>query len=101
MGGRVPANHDDVLEPLRGKPQLDRDDMAVVVAWKFISMGHRKANATRFLTKESDERIEDITQRPLACNDDLGALLIVDQPGRIASRQPPFPMRHAQRRTPP
>lgn len=56
-----PADHDDVLEPLRDKPQFDRDDMVVVVAWKFISMAHRKANASRYLAREPEARIQEIT----------------------------------------
>lgn len=63
---------------LRDKAQFDRDDLVVVAAWKFISMAHRKANATRYLAREPERRIQEITQRAFACNDDLGTLLVVD-----------------------
>jgi len=73
-----PAAYDQVLAPLAGRDHFDREAMEVVVVWKFQSMAHRRANARRGLAKEQDGRIEDITRRALSCNDDLGALLIVD-----------------------
>lgn len=73
-----PAVDDEVLAPLAGRDHFDRDAMETVVVWKFQSMAHRRANARRGLAKEPDGRIEDITGRALSCNDDLGALLIVD-----------------------
>ncbi|MDQ6782855.1 MAG: hypothetical protein M3063_05315 [Actinomycetota bacterium] len=75
---RYPASADEPLAAYAGRDSLDREAMAVMVKWKFNNMAHRKANATRYLAREPDGRIEDLTQRAFACNDDLGALLIVD-----------------------
>lgn len=75
---RYPVQDDEPLATFAGRESLDRDAMAVMVRWKFNNMAHRKANATRYLDKEPDGRIEDLTRRAFACSDDLGALLIVD-----------------------
>lgn len=72
------AADDAPLAAFAGRDFLDRDAMRVMVSWKFNNMAHRKANATRYLDKEPDGRIEDLTHRAFACSDDLGALLIVD-----------------------
>jgi len=73
-----PPAMDDPLAAFAGRESFDREAMAVMVRWKFNNMAHRRANATRSLAKEPDGRIEDLTRRAFACNDDLGALLIVD-----------------------
>lgn len=73
-----PPAMDEPLDAFAGRDHLDRGAMAVMVRWKFNNMAHRKANATRSLDKEPDGRIEELTRRAFACNDDLGALLIVD-----------------------
>lgn len=73
-----PPADDEPLAAFSGWDSFDREAMDVVVAWKFNNMAHRRANARRGLAKEPDERIEDLTRRAFACNDDLGALLIVD-----------------------
>ncbi len=75
---RYPAGEDEPLAPFAGRDSFDRNAMAVMVKWKFNNMAHRKANATRYLLKEPEGRIEDLTRRAFACSDDLGALLIVD-----------------------
>ena len=73
-----PAGEDDPLAAFAGRDSLDHEALAVIVRWKFNNMAHREANATRYLAKEPERRIEDLTRRAFACNDDLGALLIVD-----------------------
>lgn len=76
--GMYPAGADEVLVPLAGVSPIDRDATAIIVNWKFNNMAHRRANAHRGLAKEPDGRIEDLTARAFGCNDELGALLIID-----------------------
>jgi hypothetical protein len=71
-----PAHHDDVIGKFEGATSFDVDDLEEIVDWKFGSMSHRRANAKRGLAREAD-RVAPYTRRALACNDDLGALLIL------------------------
>lgn len=73
-----PARFDEPLAGYVGRGYLDREGMDAIVNWKFNNMAHRRANARRGLAREPDGRIEDLTRRAFTCNDDLGALLIVD-----------------------
>jgi hypothetical protein len=72
---RYPAGYDDVLVDLAGKESLGHDDAEKVYRWKFKGLWpQRKINLMR-ATPEGDIRF--LTQHAFACNDELGALLIL------------------------
>lgn len=75
--GAYPADHDEVLVPLAGVHELNRDQLTTIVKWKMEP--HRQAGTLRSLEKESDERIAALSHRAFACSDDLGALLILQE----------------------
>lgn len=60
-----------------GCSQLDRTSLVDLVDWKFQTWPARRARTHNLLEREDSERVGDLTRRAFACNDDLGALLLV------------------------
>lgn len=56
---------------------MDRDQLTVVLKWKLEARW--LPGTFKRLALELDERIEGLTCRAFACNDELGALLILEQ----------------------
>jgi hypothetical protein len=72
-----PAEHDDLIEPLYGARRLDHADRARLAAWRLGAdhgAGHRR---TLNLLEDNDQDwADELAERALACNDDLGAWLL-------------------------
>ncbi len=74
---QYPAADDDVLASLAGVRNLDRDLLITVIKWKIEPRW--QPGIFKRLSEEPDERIATISRRAFACNDSLGALLILQQ----------------------
>jgi hypothetical protein len=74
------AAEDEELSRFAGLDELDRDQAAALIDWKFQSMAHRKALAMRGITPErwgGRDGAADLIRRALAEPDDDGALATV------------------------
>jgi hypothetical protein len=60
-----------------GCSHLDQAAVADLVDWKFQTWPARRVRTHKLLERENTERVADLTGRAFACNDDLGALLLV------------------------
>jgi hypothetical protein len=72
------VEHDEVLRQLEHKTCFDRDDVGVVATWKFGNWPQRLARTRNLLAKNSDRDIGSLSARAFCCNDDLGALLLIE-----------------------
>jgi hypothetical protein len=72
------VEYDEVLRQFEHKTCFDREDVDVVATWKFGSWPQRLARTRNLLAKNSDRDIENLTARAFRCNDDLGALLLIE-----------------------
>src|SRR4051794_29881720 len=74
---QYPAVDDDVLAPLAGVHALDRHQLMTIIRWKIEPRWQPRI--LKSVAKEPDERIANLTRRAFACDDDLGALLILQE----------------------
>lgn len=72
------VEYDDVLRQLQRKTCFDRDDVALVATWKFGNWPQRLARTRNLLARNSDRDIKNLSARAFRCNDDLGALLLIE-----------------------
>jgi hypothetical protein len=72
------VKYDEVLRDLEHKCCFDREDVDRVATWKFGTWPQRLKRTRNLLAKNSDRDIEDLSGRAFRCNDDLGALLLVE-----------------------
>jgi hypothetical protein len=70
--------YDEVLSGLERKRYFDREDLDRIAGWKFGSMPQRLQRTRNLTTQNSDRDVESLTSRAFRCNDDLGALLLVE-----------------------
>lgn len=75
--GQYNASYDDRLEDLRGKSCIDAKDLDQVADWKFSSWPQRLQRTRNLLDQNSARDFENLTARAFRCNDELGALLLV------------------------
>lgn len=69
--------YDERLLRLGHKNYFSREDIDQVAEWKFGSWAARLQRTRNLLADNSDRDIENLTSRAFACNDDLGALLLI------------------------
>lgn len=69
--------YDERLLRLGQKNYFSREDIDQVAEWKFGSWAARLQRTRNLLAGNSDRDIENLTSRAFACNDDLGALLLI------------------------
>jgi hypothetical protein len=67
------------LQRYVGAPQLEPGALADLVDWKFQTWASRRSRTHNLLAREDSLRVVELTRRAFACNDELGALLIVCQ----------------------
>ncbi len=72
------VEYDEVLAGLERKCCFDRQDVDRVATWKFGTWPQRLKRTRNLLAKNSDRDIENLSSRAFRCNDDLGALLLVE-----------------------
>jgi hypothetical protein len=72
------VEYDEVLRQLEHKTCFGRKDVNVVATWKFGNWPQRLVRTRNPLAKNSDLDIENLSARAFDCNDDLGALLLIE-----------------------
>ena len=72
------VEYDEVLRQLEHKTCFDREDVDLIATWKFGNWPQRLARTRNLLAKNSDRDIENLSARAFRCNDDLGALLLIE-----------------------
>ena len=77
------VEYDEVLRQLERKTIFGRDDVELVATWKFGNWPQRLARTRNLLGRNSDRDIENLSARAFLCNDDLGALLLIELLGGV------------------
>jgi hypothetical protein len=70
---------DDPLGPLQGKAVLDASDRDLLARWKFQRFPARLRRTLELLARNDQNQADELSQRALSCNDDLGAWLIAQR----------------------
>ncbi len=74
---------DQLLAAHAGRECLDRAGMGEVVDWKFCTHAYLRTMTRNALDREPDGRIEDVTRRAFACDDDLHALDVISELSQV------------------
>ena len=75
---RYSVEYDEVLRQLEHKTRFNRDDVELVATWKFGHWPQRLVRTRNLLAKNTDHDIANLSTRAFRCNDDLGALLLIE-----------------------
>jgi hypothetical protein len=70
--------YDQVLQRLEHKHCFNREEFNIVATWKFSNWPQRLIRTQNLLERNSDRDIEYLSSRAFRCNDDLGALLLIE-----------------------
>ena len=75
---RYSLEYDEMLRNLERKHCFNRKELNIVATWKFNSWRQRLTRTQNLLERNSDRDIEHLSLRAFRCNDDLGALLLIE-----------------------